>query len=148
MQMDAHAALVSILERMIDHCQEMHQLLKNDKSHFEKDELSAIEKSNEMKMAVLGKLSDLVHEISTRYPEGLVKTIKQHISGPHQTEIHALLDELNNEIQGCYKYMAMNNQVLYSNLSMLKEIWDKLIEIKAEQDTYDQKGRMVSSSGP
>lgn len=142
---DQDNSLFLSLKQMVRCCQEMHQLMENDRSNFERNRLDLIDESNQQKNILISKLSVLVEELNSRYPDGLIKNYIQNannLTSAAQHEILNVIDELKSEITKCYKYITINSNIVFFNLQQIKEIWDKLLACKPTV-VYDRAGLTV-----
>ncbi len=136
--------LCATLKEMLNDCKQVYVLLKNDGSFFSKNEFDSIENSNIQKMAFIGNLTNALNKLQTTYPTGFLKKIKESTSNsPVENEIRELSDQLHKEIVNCYKYIEVNSSIIYTNLKMLKDIWDKVIKLQSDTNVYDVSGNIV-----
>lgn len=138
----ASSALAASLRTMIDYCRQISSLLENDSEYFIKNNLNAIENSNAQKMAFMDKLAELTTQIHASCPQGLSTAIsEQDVSS--QQELTALIEQLRTEIFNCHKHLEVNGSMVFANLQMLKDIWDKLIASKSDDQVYNLSGNIV-----
>lgn len=139
----SHPSVLASLQEMLVFCQKIHDLLKLDGDYFAKDDFRQIEESNAKKMELLTELNEIVTKLSTIYPKGIIEQIKtQCAAHPEQSELRMIAEQLHAEIKNCNKYIAINSSMVFNNLQMLKEIWDKLVMLKSENATYDLSGKI------
>ena len=144
MSNESQMLLISTLKEMLNCCQKIHGLLKNDGHLFTNDQFESINNSNKMKIEWITKLSNLVSELTTAHPQGFMEQVKQSKDNSSETsELRLLANQLNNEVMHCYQYIRINSSVLSTNLQMLKNVWDKLIMLKSEDKLYDVSGHIV-----
>lgn len=128
-------ALFSTLKKMVKHCQEMRQLLEDDKQYFTQRQLKLIQESNKKKADVITQLSVLANELNAQHPEGFAKKVEQQ-------DVLQVMDELKSEVTKCYKHIMVNSSIVFINLQQVKQIWDTLLASKPSQ-VYDRSGTAV-----
>jgi hypothetical protein len=142
MENNKDVAMLAFLNDLYTYCAEIHTLLNNDVEYFKKNSFDLIDKSNQSKIVVMEKLAALANQISTAYPEGLTHQVKQSAA---PDELTNMIDRLNREVEECSNFITNNSQIVFSNLQMLKEIWDKLAASN-QNNLYDQSGNIVDYS--
>lgn len=132
---NAENSLFLTLKQMVRRCQEMGQLLEDDKNHFTQNQFKLIQESNKKKADLITQLGVLANELNTHHPDGFAKKVE------HQ-EVHSVIEELKSEITKCYKQISLNSSIVFINLQQLKQIWDKLLESKPSE-LYNRSGNGV-----
>ncbi len=132
------SSLQPLLKEMLQCCQDIQEILKNDKDYFIKNDLASIEKSNIKKKELLEKLNFLSVNMNSRDQS---KDLFERVASAAQQEVTSLAEKLKIEIAACYKSIIINSTIVFSNLQQLKEIWDKLASYNSNNNcVYDGKG--------
>jgi hypothetical protein len=130
--------LASSLKEMSEHCQVMLSVLKADRDLFVENDMSALEANNKRKMELIDRLNLLVKGITDRYPQGILQDAS--LSG----DVHELVKGLAPQVSECYDSIAINKNIVYSNMTHLKNVWDKILALKSEMNSvYDRMGQRV-----
>lgn len=145
------STLIIALKQMIKYCQEIRELLKNDKDYFTKNKLSNLEESNKKKIELIDELNFLADDISiSRLQDqtgGFLQKIENdatNLDPQAKSELMATINELKAEISECYKFIVSNSNIVFANIQVLKDIWDKLLSCKTGIDyIYDHTGTTV-----
>lgn len=136
--------ILSIFKQMIHYSQEIFLLLKKDVDFFDKNQFSALADSNQKKTELTAKLSALAEKLMSTCPNGLGNYI-EHSSA--KNEINVLADQLNNLVKDCNKYISANSDLVFVNLQILKDVWDKL-SAKSQNNIYDEAGKIIGCPTP
>ncbi|RDI39972.1 hypothetical protein [Aquicella lusitana] len=140
--MQTNTLLLSTLNEMLACCREIHHLLKDDNNHFKNDQFDLVDQSNAKKLELTEKIKRLVNQLDVKDQKYLMEKVAGNApqSSGHD-EIQIAVNQLNEEIMNCYKHIVVNSNIVFSNLQMIKEIGDKLIELKSgKQITYNEAG--------
>lgn len=144
---DSYTGLILALKGMIGCCEEMYALLEQDVVLFKSEKFTDIDLSNKKKGDVLLKLSIFINEINQLYPSGLSKTLNDQLKDlPEGHEVKQLFHTLQQCIMDCNQYINSNSSVVLTNLNMLREIWEKLVAIKSQNNVYDKSGNIVEDT--
>lgn len=123
--------VVDSLKEMIQHCKNIQILLETDRNHFSNNDLKSLEESNVKKAELINQLNQLVTQVDTH-------EIKS------KTDIDSIINQLKTEVNQCYKLLAVNNNIVFTNMQQLKEIWDKLaVQQRTAESIYDHNGCTV-----
>lgn len=140
----SHVAISDWLEKMITYCQFIHELLEKDGQLFVNNDFSAITLSNQKKMELITRLTEIVNELQDSQPNSIKTLIKTSTNDlPTQNKLLQQLENLNQEVKKCYQHLEVNNHVVFYNLRVLKEVWDKLVATKRECNVYNKAGIIV-----
>jgi flagellar biosynthesis/type III secretory pathway chaperone len=140
--------VIATLKQMLQFCHSIQVSLQGDLDHFSKNEMEKIGPSNDLKMQLLTRLSKLTQELKELLPEGtsadMIATLETYSAKSdtrEKQEMNRLVRDLKLQIEKCYQYLLTNSKVVYTNLSHLNNIWDKLLASKSEsQSLYDHRG--------
>lgn len=141
--------LIAALQEMIKSCQNLRALMETDVSKYVKDDIAAINESNQQKAVLLDKLTSLMHEVDpsaliTPHASNFIDTLKNkanELDDETKSQVNGLLNELKNEVTQCYQYLYSNGKIVMTNLAQMKKWWEKLVSLQTEYEfVYDQKG--------
>ncbi|MHB1947045.1 MAG: hypothetical protein ACYCQI_02880 [Gammaproteobacteria bacterium] len=128
---------MSIAE-MIQCCQDLHELLQEDKQFFVKDNFDLLEKSNQKKAEVMAKLHSLVCDMQLAYPSGLSEKIK--------IINQKMIQKLQSQVSECGQSIHANSRLVMGNIKLLNDLWKKVISVKQAEEAaliYDRTGQKV-----
>jgi hypothetical protein len=144
MENPSTADVIVTLKQMIKLCNEVQELLLNDKNRFSQNKLEDMAESNLAKTKLLENLNLLTHELQSSTSrtnnnqlfEGLLKH-KEFATHP---EICTLSKELSHAVAKCYQELLINSKIIYTNLCQYKQLWNTLLGSKNTDLVYENKG--------
>lgn len=139
---NSDAVIVEIFKQLISSCNKLNLLMKSDLEHFKENKLEQLTTNNTQKNAMMATLSQWVQKLNKECPEGLTKRLEQ---SSQKEELNILLSELITQIHQCNNIMNENSHIVFLNLQMLKDVWDRLSSLNT-QNIYDQKGKIINYS--
>ena len=129
-------SVILVLNKMIQCCEKVRELLKSDKEYFAKNNFSTLTESNKNKMAILNQLNTLTNEFLE-----IKQTYVAEMNPADKTIVQTKLDYLKQEVLDCYKCISTNSSVVFTNLQQLKNVWDTVLAYKENNNNlYDGKG--------
>jgi flagellar biosynthesis/type III secretory pathway chaperone len=149
MSLRTDQTLAASLKQMLEYCHAMQTYLKSDQEYFSKNDLEKINNSNNEKAQLISRMSVTAQELKAiMAPKdssiSIMAALEVYAAKPdtsEKREIQTLVRQLKPEIDKCYQSLLINSKVVNSNLSFLKNIWDRLLSLTSDGNTlYDHKG--------
>ena len=140
--------LYASLKKMVMHCQDMQELLETDIDSFSKNDLASVGESNKRKAHIIGQLNASLSELNmirakynaSGFMDAIEKTVARSETKTKQ-EMQKTVNTLKKELTRCYKYLLMNNNIVFANMQQLKDIWDQLLDCSNDMScVYDHMG--------
>jgi len=137
---------LSVLKEMTECCRTIQELLVQDQLFMDKNDILALEVSNQKKAEQLEKLDELMVQINQHYMTSsqvnIMMRIEQEFSSKDenkQSEMRLVLREFRDELTKCYSSIVKNIDIIFEGMKQFKNIWDKLIEHRSKSvDTYEE----------
>ena len=139
--------LLSNLDRLNNHCQQIYQALVEDNENFAKLNMSAIDESNQRKKILVHQLEKIFLELNQNQPGQpsfmqRVENARNEANPQLQARYDAAIENLRENIRGCYEYITINTKSVHSRIHALQRTWDDLLATQPKMDTvYDNKGK-------
>lgn len=147
MRVTSSAALITSLKDMINSCDELYDLMQNDRNLFKNNNHEDILASNEKKSLLLNHIAAVTNEVSmlpTSKPDNdLLENLDLAAVSAlpaEQEELHNILDQLKHSLPLCLEQVNVNSRIVASTLDMMAKLWEKLINISDNNILYDNKG--------
>jgi hypothetical protein len=123
---------ILVVKQMVNYCQEIQKLLAGDQTLLINNDLNALIASNKQK-------ADLLEQL-TLQKNALKQSGHTALNDP---TLSTKLNQLKNELSTCYQFTVTNYQVIYANLTHLKNIWDQVLATQEKANcTYDHTGSL------
>jgi len=152
MSMQSDQTLVVSLKQMVQYCHSIQQSLELDQEYFRKNDMARISKSTEDKAQLIERMTNLTNDLKSdlKYmgpankSGDILAALENYSARPdtrEKREINTLVRELKSVIEKCHQYLLTNSKVVYTNMSNLKNTWDKLLACQSDSNClYDHKG--------
>lgn len=124
------SSLMHLLKDMSIRCQDIRELLSLDKLYFSNNNLNGLEESNIKKVDAINQLSILAQELKSNVD----------IDKLTSPELQNSVANLKSEIAACYDLIVTNNDIVFTNMQQLKEIWDRVVQQTSTDTVYDHTG--------
>ncbi len=136
-------SLFHSLQQVLNYFKELHQLLQQDRTYFSEHNVAGIESSNVNKSNLLNQLNPLIQQIRTDENSTLLTSIKNsNRDATSKNKLQQLVEEIQKEVTDCYQFLAVNNNIVYTNLNQLSALWKKILSYEEEvKYVYDCKAK-------
>jgi hypothetical protein len=124
----------------------INMLLKEDKVHFNKNDLVAISASDAKKQDLLNIMSQQALQLRNCLPDkqhgetaSSLETYLNQLQDSQAEKAASLIKQLQERIAEGYEYITGNNNIVVANLGYVKEIWDRLSGLAQDNTgTYEK----------
>lgn len=123
-----------LAQEMLQLCQAMQALLEQDATYFVHNQLPDIEASNQKKLHLIEQLNNLLKQLQMHYPQSM---LQENVLLPS-----SVAAALKAEVNKCYKHITLNSELIFTNLNLLKEVWDGLLAARNESHVYERAGQV------
>ena len=137
-------SLTVSLKQMLELCQRIQTLLRDDRERFRKNDLPAIEESNKVKTELIGHLTAMINDSNdeiARYSTRLA--LDDHLLDKNEVELKYVIKELKAEASKCYEQIFVNSEVVFSNMQLLKNIWEEIIANRDDDSSVYDSGAEI-----
>lgn len=147
MQITLKTSLIASLKDMAKNCDDLCDLMKNDKDIFKSHNPEEIMDSNNKKSILINQISAVANEVNALPSSDPKKDFIQNLelaavsaAPASQKELLEILDQLKHSLPLCNDYANLNSRIVASTLNTMAKLWEKLSNLNENNFLYDSKG--------